>query len=56
MVENKIRVINDLDLQIKELEDEIKNAKSINDKIKLNIQKKLLILQQLDASLSSQEA
>lgn len=56
MVEDKIRVINDLDIQIKDLEEEIKNTKSMNKKIKLNIQKKLLFLQQLDAILNSQEA
>lgn len=56
MVENNIRVMNDLDIQIKDLEDEIKRAKSVNEKIKLTIQKKLLILQQLDATLNSQEA
>ncbi len=56
MVEDNIRVMNDLDIQIRDLEDEIKKAKSINEKIKLAIQKKLLILQQLDASLNIQEA
>lgn len=56
MVEDNIRVMNDLDIQIRDLEDEIKKAKSINEKMKLTIQKKLLILQQLDASLNSQES
>lgn len=56
MVEDKIRVINDLDIQIKDLEEEIKNTKSINDEIKLNIQKNMLILQQIDAILDTQEA
>ena len=30
MVEDNIRVMNDLDIQIRDLEDEIKKAKSIN--------------------------
>ena len=56
MVENNIKIINDLDIQIKDLEEEIKNAKSVNEKIKLNIQKKLLILQQLEAKINDQVA
>ena len=55
MVENNIKIINDLDIQIKDLESEIKNAKLINEKIKLNIQKRLLILQQLEAEINSQD-
>ena len=53
MVEDSIRVMNDLDIQIRDLEEEIKKAKSVNEKIKITIQKKLLILKQLDASLNS---
>ncbi len=56
MVENNIKIINDLDIQIKDLEEEIQNAKSVNEKIKLNIQKKLLILKQLEAAKNEQEA
>ena len=54
MVEDNIRIINDLDIQIKDLEDAIKNTKSVNEKIKLSIQKKLLLLQQLDLSINSE--
>lgn len=55
MVENNIKIIKDLDIQINDLEEEIKNAKSVNEKIKLNIQKKLLILQQLEVTMNEQE-
>ena len=50
MVENNIKIINDLDIQIRDLEEEIENTKSINAKIKLSIQKKLLVLQQLETA------
>ena len=36
MVENNIKIINDLDIQIKDLEEEIKNAKSVNEISKKN--------------------
>ncbi len=52
MVENNIKVLNDLDIQIKDLEEEIKNIKSINKKIKLDILNKLLVLQQLEAAMN----
>ena len=54
MVENKIKVINDLDIQIKDLKDEIIKAKFVNENKKLAIQKKLLILQQLDAEIAKE--
>ena len=52
MVENNIKIINDLDIQIRDLEEEIKNIKAINKKIKLDILNKLLILQQLEATMN----
>ena len=52
MVENNIKIVNDLDIQIRDLEEEIKNIKAINKKIKLDILNKLLILQQLEATMN----
>lgn len=56
MVEDKIKVMNDLDIQIRDIEEEIQKIKSANEKIKLIIQKKLLLLKQLDAKSDSKES
>lgn len=48
MVENNIKIITHLDVEIKDLNEAIKNAKSQNEIIKLNIQKKELLLQKAE--------
>lgn len=55
MSEKKAKILNDLEIQEKNLEEEIKKVKSINDKINLNIQKKFLILRQLESMMNKQE-
>lgn len=54
MVEDRIRVINDLDIQIKELKHLIKKAKNKNDTIRVRIQDKLLLISQLNVLLDNQ--
>lgn len=48
MEKNNMEVIKQLDIAIKELEDLIKNIETKNEILKLNIQKKELILQSLE--------
>ena len=48
MVENNIKIINDL-------KKEIEKVKLGNNKIRLNIQKKLLFLQQLEIAINEQD-
>lgn len=48
MVENNIKIMAHLDAEIKDLEEAIKNAKTDNEIIKLNIQKKELLLQKIE--------
>ena len=55
MVENSIKIINDLDIQINDLKEAIEKVKSDNDKIRLNIQKKLFFLQQLEIAINEQD-
>ena len=56
MLEKKFEFCDDLDIQIRKLENKIKETMLVNNRIKLNIQKKLLILQQIDATLNNKEA
>lgn len=48
MEKNNMEVIKQLDIAIKKLEDLIKNIETKNEILKLNIQKKELILQSLE--------
>lgn len=48
MVENNIKILTHLEFEIKDLEDAIKNTKNANEILKLNIQKKELLLQKLE--------
>lgn len=48
MVENNIKIMIQLDEEIKDLEEAIKNTKNANEILKLNIQKKELLLQKLE--------
>ena len=52
MVENNIKIMNDLDIQINDLEKEIEKINIINEELKLKIQKKFLILQQLKTAVA----
>ena len=55
MVEDSIRIINDLDIEIKDLESEIDKNKLINKGIKSNIYKKMMILKQIDNILCNED-
>lgn len=48
MVENNIKIITHLDAEIKDLNEAIKNTRNQNEIIKLNIQKKELLLQKVE--------
>ena len=52
MVENNIKIMNDLDIQINDLEKEIEKINTINEELQLKIQKKFLILQQLKTEVA----
>jgi len=48
MVENNIKIMIQLDEEIKDLEEAIKSTKNSNEILKLNIKKKELMLQKLE--------
>lgn len=54
MVQNSIKVINDLDIQINDLKEEIKELKEENNKIKEDMQNKLLLLEEINSTLSNE--
>ena len=54
MVENKIKVINDLNSAIEELEEEIFNLRIDNSKLENRINEKKAILKEVDDFLNNQ--
>lgn len=48
MVENNVKILAHLNEEIKDLEEAIQKAKNANEILKLNIQKKELLLQKLE--------
>ena len=54
MVENKIKIINDLNSVIEELEEEISNLRIDNSKLENRINEKEAILQEVDDFLNNQ--
>jgi len=54
MVENKIKVINDLNSVIEELEEEIANLRIDNSKLENRINEKKAILKEVDEFLNNQ--
>ena len=54
MVENKIKVINDLNSVIEELEEEISNLRIDNSKLENRINEKKAILKEVDDFLNNQ--
>jgi len=54
MVENKIKVINDLNSVIEELEEEISNLRIDNSKLENRINEKKEILKEVDEFLNNQ--
>lgn len=54
MVENKIKVINDLNTTIEELEEEIANLRMNNSKLTNRINEKKAILKEVDEFLNNQ--
>ena len=54
MVENKIKIINDLNSVIEELEEEISNLRIDNSKLENRINEKKAILKEVDDFLNNQ--